>query len=118
ADGRLTSYTASGVPQPFTPLHVLRTRDGALWIGTLERGLVRIAGRTSTMSQRDGLSSDHIFSLFQDREGNVWVGTAQGLDRFSELVATPIVVDQARSSTDSMTVLAAHDGSVWMGTLN
>jgi signal transduction histidine kinase len=66
------------------------------------------------MTKRDGLSSDHIFSSFQDREGNVWVGTARGLDRFSELVATPIAVDQA----DPMTVLAAHDGSVWMGTLN
>ena len=117
-NGRVTSYAVSGVPQPFTPLNLLRTRDGALWIGTLERGLVRIAGRTSTMTRRDGLSSDRIFSSFQDREGNVWIGTAQGLDRFSELVATPIAVDQALSSADPMTVLAAHDGSVWMGTLN
>jgi len=116
--GQLTSYATPGVPEPFTPLHVLRTSDGALWIGTLERGLVRIAGRTSTLTQRDGLSSDHIFSLFQDREGNVWVGTAQGLDRFSELTATPIPVDQALSGKDPMTVLATHDGSVWMGTMN
>ena len=117
-NGHVTSYAVSGVPQPFTPLNLLRTRDGALWIGTLERGLVRIAGRTSTMTRRDGLSSDRIFSSFQDREGNVWIGTAQGLDRFSELVATPIAVDQALSSAEPMTVLAAHDGSVWMGTLN
>src|SRR5262249_33340172 len=45
-DRHVTSYAVSGVPQPFTPLNLLRTRDGALWIGTLERGLVRIAGRT------------------------------------------------------------------------
>jgi pimeloyl-ACP methyl ester carboxylesterase len=113
-DGQVTSYAVSGVPRPFTPLNLLRTRDGALWIGTLERGLLRVAGRTSTISKRNGLSSDHIFSSFQDREGNVWVGTAGGLDRFCEQVATPIAVDQ----TDPMTVLAAHDGSMWMGTLN
>src|SRR5262249_33335578 len=118
AGGHVTSYTVSGVPKPFTPLQLLRTRDGALWIGTLEAGLGRIASRTSTMTRRDGLSSDHIFSLFQDREGNVWVGTAQGLDRFSELVATPIAVGQALPNMDPMTVLAAHDGSVWMGTLD
>src|SRR5262249_17370961 len=111
-DGRLSSYTVSGVPEAFTPLHLLRTGDGALWIGTLERGLVRIAGRTSTMTERDGLSSDHIFSLFQDREGNVWVGTAQGLDRFGELTATPVPLDHAPSGKDPMTVLAARDGSV------
>ena len=118
-DGRVIAYPETGVPQPFTPLNLLRTRDGALWIGTLERGLVRVAhGRTSTMARRDGLSSDHVWSLFQDREGNVWVGTAQGLDRFSELVATPVDVDQGLSSTDAMTVLAARDGTVWIGALN
>ena len=32
-----------------------------------------------------GLSGDVIFSLFEDREGNVWVATNGGLDRFREL---------------------------------
>lgn len=115
-DGQVTSYAVSGVPQPFTPLNLLRTSDGTLWIGTLERGLVRIAhGRVSTMARRDGLSSDHINTLFEDREGNIWVGTDHGVDRFSDLVATPTSVVP---STDPTTVLVARDGSVWMGTLN
>jgi signal transduction histidine kinase/ligand-binding sensor domain-containing protein len=32
----------------------------------------------------DGLTSRTVFALLADREGNVWVGTTQGLDRFSE----------------------------------
>jgi signal transduction histidine kinase/ligand-binding sensor domain-containing protein len=32
----------------------------------------------------DGLTSRTVRSLLPDREGNVWVGTTQGLDRFSE----------------------------------
>jgi len=32
----------------------------------------------------DGLTSRTAFALLVDREGNVWVGTSQGLDRFSE----------------------------------
>src|SRR5262249_46223256 len=32
--------------------------------------------------------------------------------------ATPIAVGQALPNMDPMTVLAAHDGSVWMGTLD
>jgi signal transduction histidine kinase/ligand-binding sensor domain-containing protein len=116
ADGRVTPYAVSGVPRPFAPLNLLRSRDGTLWIGTLERGLVRIAhGRVSTMARRDGLSSDHVNTLFEDREGNVWVGTDRGVDRFSELAATPTSVV---SSADPTTALVARDGSVWMGTLN
>ena len=115
-NGHVSSYAVPGVPQPFTPLNLLRTRDGTLWIGTLDQGLVRVAhGRVSTMARHAGLSSDHIYALFEDREGNVWVGTDHGVDRFSELVATPTRV---MSSIDPTTVLVAHDGTVWMGTLN
>ena len=32
----------------------------------------------------DGLTSRTVRALMVDREGNVWVGTTQGLDRFSE----------------------------------
>jgi signal transduction histidine kinase len=35
-------------------------------------------------SDSDGLTSRTVFSLLIDREGNVWVGTSHGLDRFSE----------------------------------
>ena len=41
--------------------------------------------RTSLLSHKDGLSSDQVEALFEDREGTIWVATADGLDRFREL---------------------------------
>jgi signal transduction histidine kinase/ligand-binding sensor domain-containing protein len=35
-------------------------------------------------TEGDGLTSQTVGAALVDREGNVWVGTAQGLDRFSE----------------------------------
>jgi signal transduction histidine kinase/ligand-binding sensor domain-containing protein len=32
----------------------------------------------------DGLTSRTVFAMLADREGNVWIGTTHGLDRFSE----------------------------------
>ena len=96
---------------------LLRDRDGGLWIGTVERGLIHIhQGRTDVFTRSDGLSGDVVLSLFEDREDNIWVSTTGGLDRFRELPVTTISVKQGLSSDASASVLATPDGSVWIAT--
>ncbi|HEV2272272.1 MAG TPA: two-component regulator propeller domain-containing protein [Steroidobacteraceae bacterium] len=96
---------------------LLRDRDGSLWVGTIERGLTHIHdGRTDTFTQSDGLSGDIVLSLFEDREGSVWVSTTGGLDRFRELAVSTLSVRQGLPSDVTGAVLAAADGSVWIGT--
>ena len=96
---------------------MLRDRDGGLWIGTVERGLIHIHhGRTDVFTRSDGLSGDVVLSLFEDREGSVWVATTGGLDRFRELPVTTISVKQGLSSDATASVLATTDGSVWVST--
>jgi len=95
---------------------LLRDRDGGLWIGTVERGLIHVHhGRTDVFRKSDGLSGDVILSIFEDREGNVWVATTGGLDRFRELPVATISVKQGLCSDATQSVLAATDGSVWVG---
>jgi signal transduction histidine kinase/ligand-binding sensor domain-containing protein len=95
---------------------VLRDRDGGLWIGTVERGLIHLHhGRTDIFTKSDGLSGDVVLSLFEDREGNVWTASTGGLDRFRELPVTTVSVKQGLSSDATQSVLAAIDGSIWIG---
>jgi ligand-binding sensor domain-containing protein/signal transduction histidine kinase len=99
------------------PNKLLRDRDGALWIGTVDRGIIHVHhGRTDTLSRSDGLSGDVIFRLFEDREGNVWAATSGGLDRFRELPFTTLSEKEGLSSNATQSVVAATDGSVWIGT--
>src|SRR5271165_3328738 len=94
---------------------LLRDRDGGLWIGTHERGLIHVhQGRADVFKKSDGLSGDIICSLFEDREGNIWVSTSGGLDRFRELPVTTVSVKQGLSSDRTTSVLAATDGSIWV----
>ena len=64
-----------------------------------------------TFTRADGLSGDEVQCILEDREGNIWVGTDQGLDRFREgafhRVALP---DPGR--TDA--IAALKNGSVVM----
>ena len=43
-------------------------------------------------TQQNGLTSDYVYCVLQDREGNVWIGTSAGLDRFrqSPVVSLPL----------------------------
>jgi signal transduction histidine kinase/streptogramin lyase len=69
-------------------------------------------------SESDGLSGDDIYDLFEDREGNIWVATINGLDRFHELPVVTYSKKQGLSDIPWGGMLAARDGSVWFATLD
>jgi signal transduction histidine kinase/ligand-binding sensor domain-containing protein len=115
--GKLEAYPLPAAGRRFAPNSMLRDRDGGLWIGTADRGLLHVhQGRTDVFERSDGLSSDFIEMLFEDREGDVWVPTLDGLDRFRDLAVPTISVKQGLSNATVASVLAARDGSVWLGT--
>lgn len=114
---KISEYPVPGLPSSFYAAGILRDRDGGLWIGTTAQGLLHTyQGRTSRFSHTDGLSSDQIKVLFEDWEGSVWAGTAEGLHRFRELPVTSFSVNEGLSNDISKTVLAARDGTVWIAT--
>jgi signal transduction histidine kinase/ligand-binding sensor domain-containing protein len=98
---------------------LLRDRDGGLWIGTVDRGLIHVRdGHADLFRRSDGLSGDVILSLFEDREGNVWVASTGGLDRFRQLPVTTMSKRQGLTSDATHAVLAATDGSIWFGAVD
>jgi signal transduction histidine kinase/ligand-binding sensor domain-containing protein len=117
ANGKLDAYPLPGTGRRFGSRSILRDRDGGLWIGTTDRGLLHVhQGRTDAFEHTDGLSSDFIEMLFEDREGDIWVPTLDGLDRFRDLAVPTISVKESLSNATVESVLAARDGSVWLGT--
>ena len=96
---------------------LLRDRNGGLWIGTMEHGLVHLYnGRTDVFTKSQGLSGDIVNCLFEDREGNVWVATTGGIDRFREFAVTTISSKEGLASDAVVSVLGDRDGSVWIAT--
>jgi len=120
ADGKAEVVYRFPAARPgFRVLRMLRDRDGGLWVGPAGRGIVHIhQGRTDVFSQLDGLSGDDIFDFFEDREGNVWVGTINGLDRFRELPVVTYSRNQGLSEIPWAGLIATREGSVWFATLN
>ena len=120
ADGKAEAvYRFPTARRGFRRLEMLRDRDGGLWVCPAGRGIVHIyQGRTDVFSGSDGLSGDDIYDLFEDREGNIWVATINGLDRFHELPVVTYSKKQGLSDIPWGGMLTAMDGSVWFATLN
>ena len=118
-DGKAVAYPLPGAPAGFKPGRLLWDRDGGLWIGTVDRGLLHVhQGSTDVYTQANGLSGDFVTRLFEDREGNIWVATKNGLDRFRDLAVRTISANQGLPSAAPWSVLATRDGSVWLGSLD
>jgi ligand-binding sensor domain-containing protein/signal transduction histidine kinase len=115
-DGKATAYPLQGAVRQYKPQVLLRDRNGGLWIGTADHGLLHVyQGRTDVFAQPDGLSGNHVQSLFEDREGNIWVSTLDGLDRFRDFAVPSVSVQEGLAGANVTSVLAAADGSVWLG---
>jgi ligand-binding sensor domain-containing protein len=75
-----------GIPEGMVTALLVDAR-GSLWISTNLAGLGRIdrpsADRPAvrTYSTRDGLASNNVRALVEDRHGRVYAGTARGVDR-------------------------------------
>ena len=86
--------------------------QGSLWVTSTGNGIRRVPyperlhppkikgpsawqfhnSEVEAFTQQDGLTSDYVYSVLRDREGNVWIGTSSGLDRFrqSPVVSVPL----------------------------
>lgn len=99
-------------------------RAGNAWIATRYDGVQRLTlpldpqdgqgVQTESFTTRDGLSSDLPNQILEDREGNLWVATEGGLDRFrpATLIGEPGLSSPAAYGDK---LLSASDGSVYIG---
>jgi signal transduction histidine kinase/ligand-binding sensor domain-containing protein len=115
--GQLRPFVAPGLDgSTLNVFTLLLDHEGVLWVGTADQGIYRIYGsRVEHFGTADGLSSDWVTSFAEDHEGNLWVATSKGVDRFSD---TPVVSFSKREGLGAYgadSVLASRDGSVWVG---
>ncbi|HET9832895.1 MAG TPA: two-component regulator propeller domain-containing protein [Vicinamibacterales bacterium] len=127
ADGK-PSRPAGGWRFNANPQGMIFDRDGALWVATMGQGVQRVPnpegegetlawskGPPEAFAHAQGLTTDFATSILEDREGNIWVGTRAGLDRFRDSNLAPIVIPDYALQ---LALGADRDGSMWIGSLN
>ncbi|MBK1614953.1 hypothetical protein CKO44_15905 [Rubrivivax gelatinosus] len=92
---------------------------GGLWLRTGD-GVARIVGASGpqvppsaeTLGPAQGLSGE-VYSFLEDREGNVWLGSAGGLHRFTQSHVRRVDLG---ANAGGVGVAAATGGAVWATT--
>lgn len=120
-----TALTELAKPLPARVFAMQRGRDGSLWFGSSTQGLYYLApgalaaaeaGRTVPafrgIDQAHGLTGDYAPYLWLDHEGDLWVNTTGGLDRFRRAAFTRVDLP---AGVHTVSALADGHGNLWAG---
>ena len=110
----------------YTVTTLTNDKQGSLWIGTTN-GLIRYTqtgGITAFRKENvpSGLSDNNIRAILEDKDGNIIVGTAGGVNRLDRSTDkfTSFRKNQytstAISDNNIMALADAGDGNIWVGT--
>lgn len=99
---------------------IVEDAQHTLWIGTREAGLNEIRANTptkiSSLTADKGLLSNIILSLASSRDGSLWIGTPDGLDRLRNGAISSFTSADGLPDDFIRSLYAAQDGSLWIGT--
>jgi signal transduction histidine kinase/ligand-binding sensor domain-containing protein len=107
---------------------ILFDREGSLWISSIGDGMRRVPfpermdGRRfekqdssiERFTVADGLTDNLVTAILEDREGNIWVGTNNGLDRFYKGKLVPIVLP---FPVVQPVMVPGDHGSIWVDSM-
>ena len=90
--------------------------DGNLWFSSRGEGAYRYDGKSFyNFTTNNGLCSNNVGSIIQDRAGDILFGTNVGICKFNGSEFTNIPATDTLSITS---LLESRDGSLWFGVLN
>lgn len=74
-------------------IHALLYNEGKLWIGSFSRGLYILDIQTGKMknyrhnrANPHSIPNDHIYSIYQTKDGSIYLGTLSGFCRMTRKV--------------------------------
>ena len=118
--------------------------QGSLWITSAGNGIRRVPfperlrppkirgpsawmfhnSEVEAFTQTNGLTSDYVHCVLQDREDNVWIGTSGGLDRFRQSPVIPVPLQPisyrgelpipSLNSFTTSAIVAGDQGTLWV----
>jgi signal transduction histidine kinase/ligand-binding sensor domain-containing protein len=112
---------SSDIRMPASAWRLMLDRQGQLWAAAFGSGLLRVTNPTGPSPIIERVEYEHRLagsprSLFQDRDGHIWVGMRGGLLRLSERSFASPASLEGLTNEGVRTATVGRDGSVWVAT--
>lgn len=91
-----------------------------VFFGTADNGLILWnykTGKTKQFTTKQGLLSDHIYSLLLDKKKeHIWIGTGRGINRLNTRSLTILKNENDLVVECNQNAILEHKGNIWIGT--
>jgi ligand-binding sensor domain-containing protein/signal transduction histidine kinase/AraC-like DNA-binding protein len=108
---------------------IYQDNEGNLWIGTsrglhyiaddnLKKGIIKFKRYMYNALNPNSISGISVSSIFGDTNGNLWIGTEEGLNLFNKKDESFITFSQKNGlpSNEILSILEDNNGYLWLGT--
>ncbi len=93
---------------------IIQDRDSNIWFGTSGEGVYRYDGKEFTQfTEKDGLSSNSVWSIIEDKLGNIWFGTDNGVNRYNGKTISRIPIALTNTSGFGTVIPQSSKNAVW-----
>jgi ligand-binding sensor domain-containing protein len=108
----------------------LQDKAGNLWFGTTDNGLYKYDGKSfRQFTVTNGLNSNNISSILEDKDGKIWIGTEVGLCLYDGKTFAKIQIplpknllpnknQYYRNSHWVFSIMQAKSGKLWFATID
>ncbi|MFL6578686.1 MAG: two-component regulator propeller domain-containing protein, partial [Povalibacter sp.] len=118
ADGQfVTAPAALQAREPFSALFIAQDSHRRMWITAEGAVLYMLEGETlHRFDMTDGLPSPRVLSMYEDKHGELWFGTLEGLVHFHEghFISLAATAPELRECV--LQILEDAHGSLWFST--
>jgi ligand-binding sensor domain-containing protein/signal transduction histidine kinase len=102
-----------GHPVPF----IYQDRSGTVWAGIERAGLYRrVHGKWQLLDLGPGFRGVSPICMTDDIEGNLWIGTDNGLVRLVPKRVRAFTAEDGLADDSALSVCEGTDGAIWVGT--
>jgi PAS domain S-box-containing protein len=114
-DGKISTELIEGLDSRTVVEEFCQDRELGLWIAT-SRGVFRLKdGKIVKYTTRQGLSSGTSLHVYQDAQGNIWVGNQTALDKYNRDSDS---FSETKSASTVNAIYSDREGNLWVGDNN
>lgn len=122
-----TNYTTKEGLSNNVVFSMLEDKNGNLWFGTYGGGVNKLVlsdtegskqkATFTRFTEKEGLSNDFVFSMLEDKNGNLWFGTSGGgVNKYDGKYFTHFTEKEGLSNNVVLSILEDKKGNLWFGT--